>query len=56
MLVTALAPSLGYDRAARIAKAAYANDTTLRTEAIKEGVPAEEFDRLVQPEHMTQRR
>lgn len=53
MLVTALAPSLGYDRAARIAKAAYANDTTLRVEAIKDGVPAEEFDRLVQPERMT---
>ena len=56
MLITALAPSFGYDRAARIAKAAYVNDTTLRTEALKDGVSAEEFDRLVQPEHMTQQR
>jgi fumarate hydratase class II len=54
MLVTALAPRVGYDRAAAIAKAAHANGTTLREEAIRLGdVSAEEFDRLVRPERMT---
>ena len=54
MLVTALAPRIGYDKAAQIAKAAHANGTTLREEAIKLGfVSGEEFDRLVQPERMT---
>jgi fumarate hydratase class II len=53
MLVTALAPSIGYDKAAAIAKAAHANGTTLRQEAIHLGhVSAEEFDRLVRPETM----
>jgi fumarate hydratase class II len=53
MLVTALAPKIGYDRAAAIAKAAHANGTTLREEAIRLGdVSAEEFDRLVRPEKM----
>jgi fumarate hydratase class II len=53
MLVTALVPSIGYDKAAAIAKAAHANGTTLRQEAIRLGhVTAEEFDRLVQPETM----
>ena len=52
MLVTALAPSVGYDRAARIAKAAYANHTSIREEAIKDGINPEQFDRLVQPERM----
>jgi fumarate hydratase class II len=53
MLVTALAPSIGYDKAAAIAKAAHANGTTLRQEAIRLGhVTAEEFDRLVRPETM----
>jgi fumarate hydratase, class II len=53
MLVTALAPKIGYDRAAAIAKAAHANGTTLREEAIRLGYlsPAE-FDRLVRPERM----
>jgi fumarate hydratase class II len=54
MLVTALAPRIGYDKAAQIAKAAHANGTTLREEAIKLGyVSAAEFDRLVKPRRMT---
>jgi fumarate hydratase class II len=53
MLVTALAPRIGYDRAAAIAKAAHANGTTLRQEAVRLGyVTAEEFDGLVRPEAM----
>ncbi len=53
MLVTALAPEIGYDRAAAIAKAAHANGTTLREEALRLGyVSASEFDRLVRPEKM----
>src|SRR5215470_5842093 len=54
MLVTALAPGIGYDKAAEIAKAAHANGTTLREEALKLGyVTAADFDRLVRPETMT---
>jgi fumarate hydratase, class II len=54
MLVTALAPAIGYDKAAEIAKAAHANGTTLRTEALRLGyIAPEEFDRLVRPESMT---
>jgi fumarate hydratase, class II len=53
MLVTALAPTIGYERAAAIAKAAHANGTTLREEAIRLGyVSGEDFDRLVRPETM----
>jgi fumarate hydratase class II len=53
MLVTALAPRIGYDRAAAIANAAHANGTTLREEALRLGyVSAQEFDRLVRPEKM----
>ena len=53
MLVTALAPKIGYDRAAAIAKAAHANGTTLREEALRLGhVSAADFDRLVRPERM----
>jgi fumarate hydratase class II len=52
MLVTALAPKYGYDRAARIAKAAHKNGTSLREAAIKDGVPAEDFDSIVRPEKM----
>src|SRR5437016_434960 len=55
MLVTALAPTIGYDNAAKIAKAAHLNGTTLREEAIRLGlVSAADFDRLVRPEKMTQ--
>jgi len=54
MLVTALAPKIGYDKAAQIAKAAHANGTTLREEAVRLGfVSASEFDRFVRPEKMT---
>jgi fumarate hydratase class II len=54
MLVTALAPRIGYDKAAKIAKAAHANGTTLREEAISLGfVTGPEFDRLVIPARMT---
>ena len=54
MLVTALAPRIGYDKAAQIAKTAHKNGTTLREEAVKLGyVSAREFDRLVQPRRMT---
>ncbi|MGC9953265.1 MAG: class II fumarate hydratase [Rhizomicrobium sp.] len=53
MLVTALTPKIGYDAAAKIAKAAHKNGTTLKEEALKSGlVTAEEFDRLVRPEDM----
>jgi fumarate hydratase, class II len=53
MLVTALAPRIGYDKAAAIAKAAHANGTTLRQEAVRLGyVTAEEFDGLVRPDAM----
>jgi fumarate hydratase class II len=54
MLVTALAPVIGYDKAAQVAKTAHANGTTLREEAIRLGyVTAAEFDRLVRAEKMT---
>jgi fumarate hydratase class II len=54
MLVTALSPKIGYDNASKVAKAAHANGTTLREEAVKLGfVTAEEFDSLVQPGEMT---
>jgi fumarate hydratase class II len=54
MLVTALSPKIGYDNASKVAKAAHANGTTLREEAVKLGfVTAEEFDSLVQPAEMT---
>jgi fumarate hydratase class II len=53
MLVTALAPKIGYDNAAKIAKTAHKAGTTLREEAVKGGyVTAEEFDRLVDPRKM----
>ncbi len=54
MLVTALAPKIGYDNAAKVAKTAHANGTTLREEAVRLGfVSSAEFDRLVRPEKMT---
>jgi fumarate hydratase, class II len=53
MLVTALAPKIGYDKAAEIAKAAHRNGTTLREEAVRLGhVSEKEFDQLVRPERM----
>ena len=54
MLVTALAPKIGYDNAAKVAKAAHQRGTTLKEEATRLGfVSADEFERLVQPEKMT---
>ncbi|MCC8939682.1 class II fumarate hydratase [Bradyrhizobium sp. Arg68] len=54
MLVTALAPKIGYDNAAKVAKSAHAHGTTLKEEALRLGfVSADEFDRLVQPDKMT---
>jgi fumarate hydratase class II len=54
MLVTALAPRIGYDNAAKVAKSAHARGTTLKEEAVRLGfVSAAEFDRLVKPERMT---
>ncbi|MDO9441348.1 MAG: class II fumarate hydratase [Beijerinckiaceae bacterium] len=53
MLVTALAPKIGYDKAAKVAKSAHEKGTTLREEAVGQGyVTAEEFDAIVRPEAM----
>jgi fumarate hydratase class II len=53
MLVTALAPKIGYDAAAKIAKTAHKNGTTLRQEAVGGGyVTDAEFDAIVRPEQM----
>ncbi|MAU22956.1 MAG: fumarate hydratase, class II [Martelella sp.] len=53
MLVTALAPKIGYDNAAKIAKTAHKNNTTLREEALATGlVTGEEYDEIVRPELM----
>ena len=53
MLVTALAPAIGYDKAAAIAKNAHRRGTTLREAALASGdVTAEDYDRLVRPEGM----
>jgi fumarate hydratase class II len=53
MLVTALSPRIGYDRAAEVAKKAHHEGTTLREAALALGyVTAEEFDELVRPERM----
>jgi fumarate hydratase class II len=54
MLVTALNPSIGYDKAARIVQVAYADGIDLRQACLKLGfLTGEEFDRLVRPERMT---
>ncbi|MFC4625922.1 class II fumarate hydratase [Daeguia caeni] len=53
MLVTALAPAIGYDNAAKIAKAAHKNGTTLREEALASGlISPEDYDSLVRAERM----
>ena len=55
MLVTALAPSIGYDNAAKIAKLALKNDTTLKFEALKSGLISEkDYNRIVNPSKMIQ--
>ena len=53
MLVTALSPRIGYDNAAKIAKLAHKNGTTLKHEAIKTGMISEkEFTKIVNPKKM----
>ena len=53
MLVTALSPKIGYDNAAKIAKKAHKNGTTLKEESIKSGLITEkEYDRIVDPKKM----
>jgi fumarate hydratase, class II len=52
MLVTPLKEKYGYDRAARIAKTAHKHGTTLREEAVLDGIPADDFDAIVRPELM----
>jgi fumarate hydratase class II len=53
MLVTALNPHIGYDKAAKIAKQAFLNGTTLKEEVLSEGLMTEEeFDRIVDPKLM----
>ncbi len=53
MLVTALAPKIGYDKAAKVAKTAHENGTTLKQEAANLGfVTEDEFDQIVRPENM----
>ena len=54
MLVTALSPKIGYDKAAKIAKAAHKNGTTLKQEVVKSGVLSEkEYDKIMNPVLMT---
>lgn len=52
MLVTALAPKYGYDRAAHIAKLAHKHGTSLREEALKDGIDPGDYDAIVRPENM----
>lgn len=52
MLVTPLKEKYGYDLAAKVAKTAHKNGTTLREEAIALGIPGEDFDAIVRPETM----
>ena len=55
MLVTALAPKIGYDKAALIAKKAHKNGTTLKTEAIRSKlITKSEYEKIVNPKKMTQ--
>ena len=54
MLVTALSPKIGYDKAAKIAKTAYKNGTTLKEEVIKSGVLDEkDYNKFMKPILMT---
>jgi fumarate hydratase class II len=53
MLVTALAPHIGYEKAAAIAKAAHRDGSSLRDAALALGVAADDFDRWVRAEAMT---
>ena len=57
MLVTALNPHIGYDKASEVAKKAYQDQSTLREAIMELGyMSGEEFDRLVQPDKMIQPR
>ena len=54
MLVTALAPTIGYDKVAKIAKTAHKRGTTLKEEVIRIGLMSEkEYDRVMSPINMT---
>jgi fumarate hydratase class II len=54
MLVTALSPKIGYDKAAQIAHTAYEDDTSLREACVKLGfLTGEAFDEIVRPEALT---
>ena len=54
MMVTALAPKIGYDKAAQIAKAAHKKGTTLKEEVIKTGlIRGKEYDKIMNPIKMT---
>ena len=53
MLVTALAPHIGYDNAAKIAKTALKNNTTLKQETLKTGLITEkDYEKIVDPRKM----
>ena len=57
MLVTALSPKVGYDMAAKIAKLAHKNGTTLKEEALRSGAISEkEYDKVMNPILMTKPR
>ncbi|MGH2512425.1 MAG: class II fumarate hydratase [Candidatus Limnocylindrales bacterium] len=53
MLATALAPRIGYDAAAKLAKRALADGRTIRELALEQGIPAAELDLLLDPDRMT---
>jgi fumarate hydratase class II len=54
MLVTALTPKIGYDKAAKIAHTAHVEHSSLREAALKLGyLTGDEFDQLMKPERMT---
>ena len=54
MLVTALAPKIGYDKAAKVAKTAHKNGTSLKQEVIKSGlIDEKEYDKIMDPLKMT---
>ena len=53
MLVTALAPKIGYDEAAKIAKLAHKNGTTLKHEVVKSGlIQRNEYDKIMNPNRL----
>ena len=54
MLATALAPVIGYDDAAKLAKEAFRTGRTIRELALERGMAADEVDRLLDPASMTE--